>query len=129
MIGLLDGPLQRVALGAFGSLLLNGSITRKVVAQTRDGRGRITQDAPAAPAPCKAFYDVVTDVMRANGYGSKDVRIICLQLSPNGTQIADPAEGDTIAITQAGETKNWRVAAPIAADPAMAAWTFRGTPP
>ncbi len=48
---------------------------------------------------------------------------------PDGTQIDDPAEGDTIAITQAGQTLTWRVAAPIAADPAKAAWTFRGTPP
>lgn len=128
-MGLLDGPLQRVALGAFGSLLLNGNITRKVVVQTRDGRGRITQAPPDPPAPCKAFYDVVTIAMRANGYGSKDVQIICLQLSPDGTQIVDPAEGDTIEITQAGQTLTWRIAAPIAADPAKAAWTFRGTPP
>lgn len=128
-MGLLDGALQRVALGAFGSIILNGRITKKTDTQVRTDRGRIVQNAPPAPIACKAFYDKVTEAMRAAGYGSKDVRIVCLQLSPVTRQpIGDLSEGDTIEITQGEAIKTWRVAGPIDEDAAMAAWTFRGTP-
>lgn len=124
-MGLLDGGLQRVALGAFGSLLLPGTMRRVVRGETRDARGRILPavDDPEE-RPCKAFFDRVTDLMRANGYENRDVRIVCLQLTPDGDQIPEPVEGDEIDLR--GGT--WRVAVPIEQDPAMAAWTFRGTP-
>lgn len=124
-MGLLDGGLQRVALGAFGSLLLNGQIRPQAGEATRDARGRIIPPASEpASQPCKAFFDRVTDLMRANGYQNRDVRIVCLQLTPAGEQIAEPVEGSEIQLRGAW----YRIAAPIEQDAAMAAWTFRATP-
>lgn len=123
-MGLLDGGLQRVALGAFGSLLLDGVMRREASGETRDGRGRILPPAERPTQPCKAFFDKVTDLMRTEGYGNRDVRIVCLQLTPSGAQIAEPAEGDEIDLR--GTT--YRIALPIEQDAAMAAWTFRATP-
>lgn len=123
-MGLLDGGLQRVALGAFGSLLLDGVFRRKASLETRDARGRILPAEDPTTQPCKAFFDRVTDEMRANGYQNRDVRIVMLQLTPAGAQIAQPVEGDEVDLR--GGT--WRVAVPIEQDPAIAAWTFRGTP-
>lgn len=123
-MGLLDGGLQRVALGAFGSLLLNGQFRRSTAVEARDTRGRITAAEKPDPIPCKAFFDRVTDEMRLNGYQNRDVRIVMLQLTPAAVQIPEPVEGDEIELRGAW----YRVALPIEQDPAMAAWTFRGTP-
>jgi len=123
-MGLLDGGLQRVALGAFGAILLTGKFQRQITAQTRDDRGRIIQGQRPPALDCKAFYETVTDRMRSNGYGNRDVQVVMLQLTPGGQPIPEPVEGDVIALR--GQTH--RVAQPIAQDPAMAAWTFRGTP-
>lgn len=123
-MGLLDGGLQRVALGAFGSLLLDGTMRRQASLERRDDRGRILPALENPAQPCKAFFDRVTDAMRAENYGNRDVRIVCLQLTPAGAQIPEPVEGDEIDLR--GST--WRIALPIEQDAAMAAWTFRGTP-
>lgn len=123
-MGLLDGGLQRVALGAFGAILLKGKFQRQVTAQTRDNRGRIIQGERPPALDCKAFYETVTDRMRSNGYGNRDVQIVMLQLTPEGQQIPEPVEGDVIVLRD----QTHRVAMPIAQDPAMASWTFRGTP-
>lgn len=130
-MGLLDGGLQRVARGAFGSLLLKGKIRfptdpEAPTGEERDARGRITRAAEASEVPlqdCRAFFDKVTTLMRANGYAGTDVQIVCLQLTPGGDPIPRPQEGTEIFLR--GE---WYAAAePISADAAAAAWTFRGT--
>lgn len=123
-MGLLDGGLQRVALGAFGAILMNGEFRRVIVNQTRDGRGRILQTDAQTNWPCKAFFERVTDQMRANGYQNRDVQCVMLQLTPDGRQIPEPVEGDGFQLRGAW----YQVAAPIDQDPAMAAWTFRGQP-
>lgn len=123
-MGLLDGGLQRVALGAFGSLLLNGLFRRSTVVETRDDRGRIISADKPDPVPCKAFFDKVTDLMRTQNYANRDVRIVCLQLTPAGAQIPEPVEGDEIQLRGVW----YRVAVPIEQDAAQAAWTFRATP-
>lgn len=123
-MGLLDGGLQRVALGAFGAILMTGRFQRVGDVQVRDDRGRIIEASRFPPVDCKAFFEKVTDQMRANGYQNRDVQIVMLQLTPSGEQIPEPVEGDYIVL----RGQNIRVAAPIDQDPAMAAWTFRGTP-
>jgi hypothetical protein len=128
-MGLLDGGLQRVALGAFGSLLLKAKIKPAPV-ETRDGKGRIIPGDPGTGLDCRAFFDKVTDAMRANGYENRDVQIICLQLTPQGVQIGKPVDGGRIVFDASGTFPGgaYRIANPIDQDPAMAAWTFRATP-
>lgn len=123
-MGLLDGGLQRVALGAFGAVLLTGKFQRQVSTETRDDRGRIEKGQRPAPTDFKGFYETVTDRMRAEGYGNRDVQVVMLQLDPQGMQIPKPVAGDIIQLR--GETH--QVAEPISQDPAMASWTMRGTP-
>lgn len=123
-MGLLDGGLQRVALGAFGAILLTGRFQPQVAGHTRNQWGVIQKGDRPQPLKCKAFYERVTDEMRLAGYGNRDVQIVMLQLTPEGVQIPEPVAGDVIELR--GQLH--AVAEPIDQDPAMAAWTFRGTP-
>lgn len=123
-MGLLDGGLQRVALGAFGAILLNGKFQAQTATQTSDKWGNITQGDRPPPKDCKAFFERITDLMRANGYQSRDVQVVMLQLTPQGEQIPEPLVGDVIYLRGGA----YEVANPIDQDPAKAAWTFRGVP-
>jgi hypothetical protein len=123
-MGLLDGGLQRVAFGAFGALLLDGRIIPKRPDQTRDAKGRVKDGDVVPGKACKAFFDQVTDKMREAGYANRDVQILCLQLSPDGSQIPEPQEGDICHLRGV----DWRIGTPIDQDGAQAAWTFKGTP-
>lgn len=115
-MGFLDGDLQPVVTGAFGWLLLDGSLhTKRVMI---DNRGNASSDPPDAGSPIKGMIDKATQQMReADGFQETDVALLWL------------AEGVPDAtldhqITLRGQT--FHVLPPLALDAAMTHWTARG---
>lgn len=115
-MGLLDGGLKAVFGGAFGSIMLPGTLYRPTRTDSAGGTPTVTWTA----FRCRGQVDAVTEAMRTEaGYTDRDVRIILLQ------------EGLTVTPTTDFEAaiggRRWKVAS-VDSDPASTHWIMRGTP-
>lgn len=114
---LLNGGLQGVFAGAFGSIYLPGTLWR--VRRTEGAGGTFTETP--IPTPCRVQVDSATEAMRGDaGYSDRDVSILILQGG-----LVGPAPTTDDQVTAKGV--RWALASVIE-DPASTYWLCRATP-
>ncbi|WP_022697923.1 hypothetical protein [Euryhalocaulis caribicus] len=116
-MGLLDGDLQDVFGSVFGSLMLDGTLTK--APSVSDGKGGWTAGTPQTAA-VKLMIESYSEFYRAQaGIPDTDVKIIVLQKDVAFTPDTDSritVRGEEYSVVQ------------VQQDPAQASWTLQGRP-
>lgn len=119
-MSLLDGGLQSIFGAAFASVYSDGCLHRST--RTESAKGNITETFEDEEV--KVQKDACTERMRGSeGYSARDVRLIVLQIAPDGSRLCEPTADDQITAF----CQRWAIS-DIVSDPANTYWEMRGTP-